>query len=71
MEIFGIAAFALVSATLITLLRQYLPAYGAVCLTLCAVLLLGRILQLAHNARSLARANAVNAVCDMIEEAAR
>ena len=30
-----------------------------------------RILQLAHNARSLARANAVNAVCDMIEEAAR
>ncbi len=30
-----------------------------------------RILQLAHNARSLARANAANAVCDMIEEAAR
>lgn len=30
-----------------------------------------RILQLAHNARSLARANAVNAVCDMIEEASR
>ena len=30
-----------------------------------------RILQLAHNARSLARANAASAVCDMIEEAAR
>ena len=30
-----------------------------------------RILQLAHNARSLARAHAAEAVCDMIEEAAR
>lgn len=30
-----------------------------------------RIAQLAHNARSLARANAAQAVCDMIEEAAR
>ena len=47
MEIFGIAAFVLVAAMLTALLRQYLPAYGAVCLTLCAVLLLGRILQLA------------------------
>ena len=48
MEIFGIAAFVLVAAMLTALLRQYLPAYGAVCLTLCAVLLLGRILQLAQ-----------------------
>ena len=44
MEIFGIAAFVLVSAMLTSLLRQYLPAYATVCLTLCAVLLLGRIL---------------------------
>lgn len=48
MEIFGIAAFVLVAALLITLLRQYTPAYAAACLTLCAVLLLGRIMQLAQ-----------------------
>lgn len=48
MEIFEIAAFVLVTAMLTALLRQYQPAYAAVCLTLCAVLLLGRVLQLAQ-----------------------
>lgn len=48
MEIFGIAVFALVAAMLTTLLRQYLPAYGTVCLALCALLLLGRVIQLAQ-----------------------
>ena len=46
MEIFRIAAFVLVAAVLTGLVRQYLPAYGALCLTAASVVLLGYLLSL-------------------------
>lgn len=47
MEIFQIAAFVLVSAVLIGLVKEHLPAYGVLCLLGCAVVLLVYLLQLA------------------------
>lgn len=48
MEIFKIAAFVLVAAVLVMLLRQYLPAYGVVCLTACSACLLVYLMQTAQ-----------------------
>ena len=47
MEIFQIAAFVLVSAVLIGLVREYLPSYGILCLLGCSVVLLIYLLRLA------------------------
>lgn len=47
MEIFQIAAFVLVSAILISLVREYLPSYGLLCLLGCSVCLLIYLLKLA------------------------
>ncbi len=47
MEIFQIAAFVLVSVLLISLVREYLPSYGLLCLLGCAVCLLVYLLSLA------------------------
>lgn len=47
MEIFQIAAFALVSVVLISLLREYTPSYGLLCLLVCSVGILLYILSLA------------------------
>lgn len=47
MEIFQIAAFVLVSAVLIGLVKEHLPTYGVLCLLGCAVVLLAYLLQLA------------------------
>lgn len=47
MEIFQIAAFVLVAAVLIGLVREYLPAYGMLCLLGCSAVLLLYLLQLA------------------------
>ena len=40
MEIFRIAAFVLVAAVLIGLIRERLPSYGILCLLGCSVVLL-------------------------------
>lgn len=40
MELFQILAFVLISAMLTALVRQYLPAYGLLCLLGCSVILL-------------------------------
>ena len=40
MEIFRIAAFVVIAAILVTLLRQYLSVYAVVCLTACSACLL-------------------------------
>ena len=47
MEIFRIAAFVLVAAVLIGLIRERLPSYGILCLLGCSVVLLLYLLQLA------------------------
>lgn len=47
MEIFQIAAFVLVSVILISLVREYLPSYGLVCLLGCSICLLMYLLKLA------------------------
>ena len=46
MEIFRIAAFALVAAVLTGLVRQYLPSYAALCVTAASVVLLGYLISL-------------------------
>ena len=47
MEIFQIAAFVLVAAVLIGLVREHLPSYGILCLLGCSVVLLLYLLRLA------------------------